>query len=316
MSKPIEKFKVDGRRIWVPGHSGMLGQSLVRTLKVRGAEIVVTERQSLDLRRQSDVENWLGQSSIDGVIMAAATVGGIFANDNYPADFIYDNLSIAKNIIHAAAQHDVNKLVMIGSSCMYPRLADQPASEESLLTGPLEPTNQWFAIAKIAALKLCQAYRRQHGHSFITVVPTNLYGPGDNFDPESSHVVSAMLRKVENARNAGGPVEIWGTGTPRREFLYVDDAANAIVDLMESYDREDPINISGGETVSILELAQQVAEIVGYHGDFVCNPSKPDGMPIKQLDNSSIAALGIWRPKVSLREGLDLTYKWYCRQYW
>jgi GDP-L-fucose synthase len=203
--------------------------------------------------------------------------------------------------------------VMICSSCMYPRLADQPVAENSLLTGPLEPTNQWFAIAKIAALKMCQAYRRQQSRNFITVVPTNLYGPGDNFDPKSSHVVPAMLRKVETARKDGGPVEIWGTGTPQREFLYVDDAAAAIAALMEHYDHEEPINISGGETVSILELARRAAEIVGYEGAFETNPSKPDGMPIKQLDNSRISAMEIWQPKIKLSDGLQLTYDWYCR---
>jgi len=310
-----EIFTLDGSRIWVAGHGGMLGQSLIRYLRRKGAEILTVDRKGVDLRRQSDVEKWLSDNPVDGIIMAAATVGGIFANDNYPADFIYDNLNISTNVIHAAAQEDVSRLVMIGSSCMYPRLADQPVAEASLLTGPLEPTNQWFALAKITALKMCQAYRRQHGRSFITVVPTNLYGPGDNFDPKSSHVVPAMLRKVENARKEGGPVEIWGTGTPRREFLYVDDAASAIAALMEHYDNEDPINISGGETVSILELAQRAAEIVGYEGTFETDPSKPDGMPIKQLDNSRIAAMGIWQPKVELSHGLELTYRWYCENY-
>jgi GDP-L-fucose synthase len=306
-------FSINGSRIWIAGHGGMLGQSLIRELGSLGAELVTVDRHDVDLRRQVEVEAWLSEEPVDGIVMAAATVGGIFANNNYPADFIYDNISISTNVIHAAARLDVKKLVMIGSSCMYPRLARQPVAEDSLLTGPLEPTNQWFAIAKIAALKMCQAYRRQQCRNFITVVPTNLYGPGDNFDLETSHVVPAMLRKVETARKDGGPVEIWGTGTPQREFLYVDDAAAAIAALMEHYDHEDPINISGGETVSVLELARRAAEIVGYEGAFETDPSKPDGMPIKQLDNSRIAAMGIWHPKIKLSDGLKSTYDWYCR---
>jgi len=289
----------------------MVGSALAHTLEGRGADVVGAERSALDLRRQADVERWLASARVDGIVIAAGTVGGIRANDTYPADFLYDNLMIAANIIGAAARVGVRKLVMLGSSCMYPRLAPQPVKEEALLTGPLEPTNEWFSIAKIAALKMCQAYRRQHGHDFITVIPTNLYGPGDDFDLETGHVISALIRKIEAGLTRGGPVEIWGTGRPRREFLYVDDAADAIAALMESYSGEAPVNIAGGETVSIAELADLIAEVVGYQAKFFFDESKPDGTPIKQLDNGKIAAMNIWQPRVSLRDGLQSTYRWY-----
>ncbi len=305
----------EGSRVWIAGHQGMLGQALMREMQDRNVEIVTVGRAEVDLRRQADVENWLANNPIDGVVIAAATVGGILANNSYPVDFIYDNLAITTNIIHAASQTGVRKLVNVGSSCMYPRLAAQPVSEAAILTGPLEPTNEWFAVAKIAALKLCQAYRRQFGHDFITVIPTNLYGPGDNFDLQASHVVPALLRKMETAREDGGPVEIWGTGKPRREFMYVDDAAAAIASLMAAYSEEEPINISGGETVSVMELAELAADVVGYRGAFRTDESKPDGMPVKQLDNTRISGLNIWRPKVELRDGLGLTYDWYRREY-
>lgn len=310
-----EGFLSAGSRVWVAGHQGMLGQALMREMQDRDVEIVTVNRAQVDLRRQADVENWLANNPVDGVVIAAATVGGILANNSYPVDFIYDNLAISTNIIHAASQAGVRKLVNVGSSCMYPRLAAQPVSEASILTGPLEPTNEWFAVAKIAALKLCQAYRRQLGHDFITVIPTNLYGPGDNFDLAASHVVPALLRKMETAREGGGPVEIWGTGKPRREFMYVDDAAAAIVSLMAMYSEEEPINISRGETVSIMELAELAADVVGYSGAFSTDESKPDGMPVKQLDNARLSGLNIWRPKVELRDGLSLTYDWYLREY-
>lgn len=311
MNTPSGLFFRPGRRIWIAGHRGLLGQALVREMTDRDIEIVTVGRESIDLRRQAEVETWLQENQIDGVAIAAATVGGIQANDKFPADFIYDNLAISTNIIHAAAQSGVSKLVNIGSSCMYPRLANQPISENSILTGPLEPTNEWYAVAKIAAFKMCQAYRRQHGHDFITVIPTNLYGPGDSFDLEASHVIPALLRKVEAAVRTGGPVDIWGTGTPRREFLYVDDAAAAIVALMDNYSDEAPINIGSGETVSVMELATLAAAVVGYDGAFRCDESKPDGMPVKQLDSARLTALDVWRPSVGLRRGLELTYEWY-----
>lgn len=310
-----EGFFTTGSRVWIAGHQGMLGQALMREMQDQDVEIVTVSRAQVDLRRQADVETWLADNPVDGIVIAAATVGGILANNSYPVDFIYDNLAISTNIIHAASQAGVRKLVNVGSSCMYPRLAAQPVSEASILTGPLEPTNEWFAVAKIAALKLCQAYRRQHGHDFITVIPTNLYGPGDNFDLEASHVVPALLRKMEAAREGGGLVEIWGTGKPRREFMYVDDAAAAIVSLMAVYSAEEPINISGGETVSVMELAELAADVVGYSGAFKTDESKPDGMPVKQLDNARISGLNIWRPKVELRDGLGLTYDWYLREH-
>jgi GDP-L-fucose synthase len=307
-------YSLAGKRVWIAGHGGLVGQALLRRLQGAGCQLLTVPRARLDLRRQADVEAWVARERPQAVFLLAATVGGILANDKRPVDFLYDNLAIATNLIHAAAQGGVEKLMFLGSACFYPRLAELPIREGSLLTGPLEPTNEWYAVAKIAGLKLCQAYRRQEGRNFITVVPTTLFGPGDNFDPDASHVVSALLRKIHAAKASGaGPVEIWGTGSPRREFLYVDDAADALVFVMERYAGEAPLNVGSGEDVSIGELAGLLANVVGYRGEFRFDTSRPDGMPRKLLDSGRIRALG-WRPKVTLRDGLRRTYKWYLEQ--
>lgn len=311
MSEP--SFRLHGRRVWVAGHAGMLGSALVRRLAGTGAEVLTVARAELDLRRQDAVEAWLDRHRPDAVFLAAATVGGILANDTRPAEFLYDNLMIEANVVEGARRAGVARLMMLGSSCMYPREAAQPIREDSLLAGPLEPTNQWYAVAKIAGLKLAQAYRRQHGCDFVTAVPTNLFGPGDNFDPAASHVVPALVRKVEEARAAGrDAIEVWGTGTPEREFLYVDDAADALVFLMERHSGEDPVNVAGGSTVTIRRLAELVAAACGWTGRIVCDATRPDGMPRKALDASHLLAMG-WRPQVGLEEGLSRTVAWYRR---
>ncbi len=269
------------------------------------------DRATVDLRRQSEVEDWMAEARPDAVVVAAATVGGIHANDTRPADFIYDNLIIETNTIHAAWKTGVKKLLFLGSSCIYPKFAPQPMSEDALLTGPLEPTNQWYAVAKIAGIKLCQAYRRQHGCDFVSAMPTNLYGVGDNFDPLSSHVLPALLRKIVDAvEQERETVEIWGTGTPRREFLYVDDLADALVFILERYSGEEHLNVGTGVDVSIAELAGLIAETVGYRGRFAFDSSKPDGTPRKLMDVGRLSALG-WRASTDLREGVVRTYDWY-----
>jgi GDP-L-fucose synthase len=271
----------------------------------------MVDREVLDLRRQSDVERWLEENKPEAVFLLAATVGGIQANRTRPGEFLYDNFMIAANVIHAAAQAGVAKLMFLGSGCFYPKEAQAPFREDSLLTGALEETNEWYAVAKIGGVKLCQAYRRQYGKDFVAVVPTNLYGPGDNFDPENSHVVSALIRKIHAAKTEGREtVEIWGTGNAIREFLYVDDAADALVFLMEGYSEEDIINVAGGEAVSIRRLAEAVAEVIGYRGGFRFDTSRPDGMPRKVLDSSRLSAMG-WRPTTPLREGIKETYEWF-----
>ncbi len=298
-------FPLAGRRVWVAGHRGMVGQALVRRLG-SSSEVLTVDRKALDLRRQSDVEDWIAESKPEAVFIAAAVVGGILANDSRPAEFIYDNLAIEANIIHAAAKLGVAKLMFLGSSCVYPKLCPQPMKEEHLLTGPLEPTNEWYAVAKIAGIKLAQAYRRQHGKDFVSVIPTGLYGPGDTFDPAVSHVIPALIRKIEAAKTAGGPVEIWGTGSPRREFLYVDDCADALVFLMERYSEERIINIGQGEEISIADLAKRIAAIAGYQGGFKFLTDRPDGMPLKSIEGSRLAAMG-WQPKTALDRGLANT---------
>jgi GDP-L-fucose synthase len=308
MSEPA--YRLAGKRVWVAGHRGLVGSALVRRLGAAGAVVLTAGRAEADLRRQDQVERFVKSARPEAVFVAAATVGGILANDTRPAEFIYDNLAIVANVVDAAAAGGVEKLMVLGSSCIYPKHAAQPMTEAGLLTGPLEPTNQWYAVAKIAGIKLAQAYRRQHGKDFIAVVPTNLYGPGDNFDLAAGHVVPALIRKCHEAKATGGPVEIWGSGTPRREFLYVDDAADALVFLMERYAAEDIINVGGGTDVSVRELADTVADAVGYRGGFAFATDKPDGMPLKRLDSSGLFALG-WRPRTSLRDGLKRTYEWY-----
>ncbi|WP_405054308.1 GDP-L-fucose synthase family protein [Telmatospirillum sp.] len=304
-------FDLTGKRIWVAGHRGMVGSAIVRRLHQEPCEILSVSHSDLDLRRQAAVEEWTAKQRPDAVIVAAATVGGIHANASRPADFISDNLAIEQNIINAAYQNGVSKLLFLGSSCIYPRLAPQPIDEESLLTGPLEPTNEWYAIAKIVGIKLCQAYRRQHGCRFVSAMPTNLYGPEDNFDLTGGHVLPSLLAKIHRAKVEGGKtVEIWGTGTPRREFLHVDDLADAVVFLLRHYEDDLPINVGTGVDVTILEVAEAIAQVVGFEGSFVFDSSKPDGTPRKLLNVSRLSALG-WQSKIPLLDGLRQTYRWY-----
>ena len=313
MSTEDAGFKLARRRVWVAGHNGMVGSALVRRLAREDCEIVTVDRAAVDLRRTADVEAWMGETRPDVVVMAAARVGGILANDSYPADFIYDNLMIEANVIDAAHRFDVAKLLFLGSSCIYPKHAPQPMAESALLTGPLEPTNQWYAVAKIAGIKLCQAYRRQHGRDFIAAMPTNLYGPGDNFDLAACHVVPALIAKTHAARESGATtLEVWGTGKPRREFLYVDDAADALVHLLKVYSGDDHVNIGCGEDIAIAELAGLICEVVGYDGALRFDAGKPDGTPRKLLDVSRLAGLG-WTARTPLREGLALAYDWFLK---
>jgi len=284
---------------------------------VRGGfgNLVLRTQGELDLRDQIAVDRFFEEQRPEYVFLAAAKVGGILANSTYPAEFIYDNLAIQNNIIHAAWKHGVAKLLFLGSSCIYPKLSPQPMREEHLLTGPLEPTNQWYAIAKIAGIKMVQAYREQYGFHGISLMPTNLYGPGDNFDLQSSHVLPAMIRKFHEARLAGAPqVVVWGTGTPRREFLHVDDLADAAVFLMQNYDEPEIVNVGTGIDVTIRELAEMIARVTGYDGEIVFDTSKPDGTPRKLLDVSKLTALG-WKASVSLEQGIEQTYSWYCMKW-
>jgi GDP-L-fucose synthase len=304
-------FSLAGKRVWVAGHRGMVGSALVRRLGRERCEILTVARSEADLRRQEPTGRWLEGARPEVVIVAAAKVGGILANDTWPADFLYDNLMIEANVIEASHRVGVEKLLFLGSSCIYPKHAPQPMPEESLLTGPLEPTNEWYAIAKIAGIKLCQAYRRQHGCDFISAMPTNLYGPGDNYDLMSSHVVPALIRKMHEAKAAGAAeVEIWGTGRPRREFLHVDDLADACVHLLQHYSGELHLNIGCGEDVTIAELASLVQEVVGYRGRLRYDASRPDGTPRKLLDTGRLTALG-WQPRIPLKDGLADAYRWF-----
>ena len=297
--------------IYVAGHNGLVGSAICRKLRSSGIEPIVANRSDLDLLDQSAVDTWFAKSDIQQVYLAAARVGGIHANDTYPAEFIRDNLVIQNNLIHAAWKNNVQKFLFLGSSCIYPKLAEQPMSEDSLLTGPLEPTNEWYAIAKIAGIKMCQAYRKQYGFDAISVMPTNLYGPGDNFDLANSHVLPALIRKFHEAKHSDAPsVEVWGSGKPRREFLHVDDLADACVFLMQNYSSPDIVNIGWGEDVSILELAEMVKDAVGFEGDIVFDSSKPDGTPRKLLNTSRMQALG-WVPSIALIDGLKDTYDWF-----
>jgi GDP-L-fucose synthase len=303
-----QQLSLAGRRVWVAGHRGMVGAALMRALAREDALLLTVTHQELDLRRQSETEAWMQRHRPEFVFVAAAHVGGILANDTYPAEFLHDNLMIQSNIVEAAHQVGVEKTMLLGSSCIYPRLAPQPITEDSLLTGPLEPTNEWYAIAKIAGIKLAQAYWRQYGMNMLTVMPTNLYGPNDQYDLQNSHVAAALLRRLHQARVEGASqVTIWGTGTPLREFLHVDDLAQACVFLMKTCSHPDPINIGSGEEVTIIELARLIADIVGWTGEFVFDRSKPDGTPRKLLDVSRLTALG-WTPSISLREGLTHAY--------
>ncbi len=297
-------------KIWVAGHRGLVGSGIVRALRARGYERIVTRTSGeLDLREQAAVRAFYAAERPEYVFVAAAKVGGILANDTYPAEFLYDNLMIEANVIHGAHTAGVKKLLFLGSTCIYPKLAPQPLREEYLLTGPLEPTNEWYAVAKIAGIKLCQAYRRQYGAHFIAAMPTNLYGPGDNFDPAGSHVLPALIRKFHEAKVAGAPeVVVWGSGAPRREFCHVDDCAEACLRLMEVYDEAEIVNIGVGEDLTIAELAALVARVVGYGGAIVYDRSRPDGTPRKLVDVSRIHALG-WRARIPLEQGIRETYE-------
>jgi GDP-L-fucose synthase len=307
-------FRIEGRRTWVAGHRGMVGSALMRRLAREDCELVTVERDRVDLRRQAEVQAWMHETKPEVVILAAARVGGIHANASRPADFLDDNLALQTNVIHFAAEIGVRKLLFLGSSCIYPRLAPQPISESALLTGPLEPTNQWYAIAKIAGLMQCQAYREQHGCDFISAMPTNLYGPGDNFDIEGAHVLPALLRRFRAATLAGDDkITIWGTGTPRREFLHVDDCADALVFLLRHYSDAGTINVGVGRDVTIAELAHIVAGVVGFKGEIGFDTSRPDGTPRKLLDVGRLTALG-WQAHIGLKEGIASTYQWLDRE--
>ncbi len=289
----------------------MVGSAITRHLTKRGVEVLQADRSLVDLRNQMAVEDWLTQNRPEAIVFAAAKVGGIYANDAFPADFIYDNLAIAANVIHSAHLAGVDRLLFLGSSCVYPKFAPQPIKEDALLTGPLESTNEWYAVAKIAGIKLCQAYRKQYGRHYISLMPCNLYGPGDNFDPMTSHVLPAFIRKFHEAKvNARQEVVVWGTGTPLREFLHVDDLARAAVFCLDNYDEYEHINCGAGSEVSIKRLAEIVARVIGYTGNIVFDTTKPDGTPRKLMDSSRIAALG-WAPEISLEDGIAATYQWY-----
>lgn len=306
-----QQYDFTGRRIWVAGHRGMVGQALMRRLAQESCELIEMPHERIDLRRQKLVDDWMKTARPDLVFVAAAKVGGIYANDTRPAEFLYDNLMIEANIIEAARNVGTSKLVFLGSSCIYPKLAEQPIREDALLTGSLEPTNEWYAIAKIAGIKLCQAYRRQYGLDFISAQPTNLYGPFDNFDLTSSHVLPALLRKAHQARLGGdASFMIWGSGTPLREFLHVDDLADALVFLAKNYSGSEIINIGSGSEISIGDLADTIARIVGFDGTVERDSSKPDGTPRKRLDTSRIEALG-WHPSIGIEEGIKSVYRWY-----
>ncbi len=301
-------FSLGGKRVYVAGDRGMVGAALIRRLASENCELLTAPR-GLDLREQAAVREWFAANRPDVVVVAAAKVGGIAANQAFPATFLYDNLMIEVNLIEAARVADVAKLLFLGSSCIYPKLATQPIGEDALLTGPLEPTNEWYAIAKIAGIKLCQANRRQYGCDFISAMPTNLYGPGDNYDLEHSHVLPALLRKVHEAKLTGAPsVTLWGTGSPLREFLHVDDLADACIFLLQNYSQEGHVNVGSGSDLSILELARLICRIAGYEGKIEHDLSKPDGTPRKLMDSGRLAAMG-WRPGISLEQGIAGVYR-------
>ena len=301
-------FPLAGKRVWVAGHRGMVGSAIVRRLASEDCEILTATRAELDLKDPAAVRAFVGDQKPDAIFMAAAKVGGILANDTYPADFLYDNLMIAANVTEAAYRGGVAKMLFLGSSCIYPKEAPQPIPESALLTGPLEPTNEWYAIAKIAGIKLAQAYRKQHACDFISAMPTNLYGPGDNFDLNTSHVLPALIRKAHEAKIAGADhITIWGTGAPRREFLHADDCADACVFLMQRYSGHDHVNVGSGEDIAILDLARLVCEVVGFTGEIRTDTSKPDGTMRKLMSGETLKAMG-WAPRVAFIEGLSQTY--------
>ena len=302
-------------RVFVAGHRGLVGSAFVRCLQAEGfSDLLLRRSNELDLRNQSAVDQFFSEYRPEYVFLAAAKVGGILANDTYPADFMRDNLQIQTNVIDAAYRHGTKKLLFLGSSCIYPKLAPQPMTEDCLLTGPLEPTNEWYAIAKIAGLKMCAAYKRQYGFNAISAMPTNLYGPGDNFNLQNSHVIPALMRKLHEGKLSGAQsVEVWGTGSPIREFLHVDDLAAGCVHLMRHYDGEQWINIGTGQEITIKDLAMTIKEVVGFEGDIYFDATKPDGTPKKMLEVSKLAETG-WKAKIGLREGLVGTYEWFLQQ--
>jgi len=307
-------FQLEGQRVWVAGHNGMVGQALVRRLKSENCEILTVDKADLDLRDQAATRQWIEENKPDVVIVVAARVGGILANSSYPAEFLYDNLMIETNIVHTAYKTGVQKLLFLGSSCIYPKEAPQPIQEDSLLSGRLEPTNEAYSIAKIAGIKLCQAYRAQYGCDFISAMPCNLYGPGDVFDEESSHVIPALMMKAHAAKVSGaGELIVWGSGRPLREFLHVDDAADALVFMLKHYSGSLPVNVGSGVDVSIGVLAEKIVESVGFKGHIVFDNSKPDGTFRKLMDSSMLRNAG-WKPETGLIEGLKITYAWYCEK--
>lgn len=306
-------YDLSGKRIWVAGHRGMVGSALVRRLAGEDCEVLTVGRETVDLKRQDQVEAFVAAERPDAIILAAARVGGILANNSFPADFLFDNLVIETNIFGAAHKADVGRLLFLGSSCIYPKFADQPISEDSLLTGPLEPTNEWYAVAKIAGIKLAQAYRRQHGRDYISAMPTNLYGAGDNFDLKSSHVLPALIRKVHEAKQTNASsVTIWGTGAPLREFLHVDDCADALVFLLKTYSDDIHVNVGSGTDLSIFDLTRLVCDVVGFEGEIMTDTSKPDGTPRKLMSNQRLRDMG-WMPRIGLREGIAATYEWFLQ---
>lgn len=301
-------FSLAGKRVYVAGHRGMVGAAIVRRLASEDCEVLVSERAT-DLREQALVRQWFAANAPDVVVVAAARVGGIHANATYPAEFLYDNLMIESNLIEASRQAGVTKLLFLGSSCIYPKMAPQPIPEDALLTGPLEPTNEWYAVAKIAGIKLCQAYRKQYGCDYISAMPTNLYGPGDNFDLENSHVLPALIRKAHEAKLASeSSIKIWGSGTPRREFLHVDDLADGCIFLLKHYSSDEHINIGSGDDINIRDLAEIIKRIVGFTGSIIPDHSRPDGTPRKLMSSEKIASLG-WSARIGLREGIESTYE-------
>jgi GDP-L-fucose synthase len=309
MDYPMTQFALEGKRVWVAGHRGMVGAALVRRLIRENCDILTADRATLDLTEAKAVAAWMAKVRPQVIFVAAAKVGGILANDTYPADFLYQNLMIEANIIEAAWRKGVQKLLFLGSSCIYPRDAPQPIPESALLTGPLEPTNEWYAIAKIAGIKLCQACRRQYGCDFISAMPTNLYGPGDNYDPNTSHVLPALIRKAHEAKLRGDRrIVIWGTGEPRREFLHVDDCADALVHIIRTYSDVDHINVGSGNDLTISELTRLVLEVVGIKGEIMHDLTKPDGTPRKLMSSDKLRALG-WHPRIGLREGIADAYR-------
>ena len=304
-------YDLAGKKVWVAGHRGMVGGAVVRRLEREGCTVITAGRDVADLRRQAEVEAFLNDARPDAIVMAAAKVGGILANDSFPAEFLYENLMIEANIIHAAHLAGVERFLFLGSSCIYPKFAPQPIAEDALLTGPLEPTNEWYAIAKIAGIKLAQAYRKQYGRDYISAMPTNLYGPGDNFDLNSSHVMPALIRKAHEAKLAGADtITVWGTGSPRREFLHADDCADALVFLLKTYSDAEHVNVGSGEDLTILELTQLVCKVVGFEGEIVHDLSKPDGTPRKLMSADKLRGMG-WSPRIDLERGVAETYEWF-----